>query len=105
MTQTLLIWAQYLLLFFAVASAVKILIGPTGADRLIALMILSSVTLGFLVLTAVEKERLIYLDVALVYDIFGFLGLLAIARFLPRSLMRSQEKDTGKPVRRKNEHS
>ena len=68
-------------------------------------MILSSVTLGFLVLTAVKRSVLIYLDVALVYDIFGFLGLLAIARFLPRSLMRSQEKDTGKPVRRKNEHS
>ncbi|MBN2860755.1 MAG: pH regulation protein F [Sphaerochaetaceae bacterium] len=98
-------WAQYLLLFFAAASAVKILIGPTGADRLIALMILSSVTLGFLVLTAVAKERLIYLDVALVYDIFGFLGLLAIARFLPRSLMRSQDKETGKHVRRKDEHS
>ncbi len=101
----LLIWAQFLFLFFAVASAVKILIGPTGADRLIALMILSSVTLGFLVLTAVSEERIIYLDVALVYDIFGFLGLLAIARFLPRSLMRPKEKKADLSERSTHEHT
>ncbi len=90
MREILLTYAQYLFLLFAAAGALKVLIGPTGADRLIALMILSSVTLAFLVLTAVTNERIIYLDVALVYDIFGFLGLLAIARFLPRSLIRKR---------------
>jgi len=48
----------------------------------VALNILSGVVLAFLVLRGVRQGRSLYLDVALVYDIFGFLGFLAIARFL-----------------------
>ena len=99
MRELLLSYAQYLFLFFAAAGALKVLIGPTGADRLIALMVLSSVTLGFLVLTAVSEQRIIYLDVALVYDIFGFLGLLAIARFLPRQLIGKKKKEEEDDIR------
>ncbi len=93
MKDILLIYAQYLFLLFAVASMIKLLIGPTSVDRLVALMILSSVTLAFLVLIAVKEEHIIYLDVALVYDIFGFLGLLAIARFLPNIREKGREED------------
>jgi multicomponent Na+:H+ antiporter subunit F len=58
------------------------ILGPTSADRLVALNVLSGAVLAFLVVTGVDQGRAIYLDVALVYDIFGFLGFLAIARFL-----------------------
>jgi multicomponent Na+:H+ antiporter subunit F len=34
-----------------------------------------------LVLFAVREGRTNYLDVALVYDIFGFIGILAMARY------------------------
>ncbi|MFA6784533.1 MAG: MrpF/PhaF family protein, partial [Sphaerochaeta sp.] len=43
---------------------------------------LAGVSLALLVLWGVKQERVLYLDVALVYDIFGFIGLLAITRFL-----------------------
>jgi len=35
-----------------------------------------------LVIIAVKFDRSIYLDVALVYAILGFIGILAIARYL-----------------------
>jgi multicomponent Na+:H+ antiporter subunit F len=35
-----------------------------------------------LVLVAVSEMRSVYLDVALVYDIFGFVGILAITRYV-----------------------
>jgi len=60
----------------------RLILGPSSADRLVALNVLSGAVLAFLVVQGVRQERIIYLDVALVYDIFGFLGFLAIARFL-----------------------
>ncbi|NCN04758.1 MAG: pH regulation protein F [Spirochaetales bacterium] len=82
MTNLLLEGMQWVLVAFSVPTLVRLLLGPTAADRLVALNILSGLALGFLVLRGVQEGRALYLDVALVYDIFGFLGFLAIARFL-----------------------
>ncbi len=73
---------QWFMIACAVVCIVRLVLGPTAADRLVALNIISSVVLAFLVLRGVRQGRAFYLDVALVYDIFGFLGFLAIARFL-----------------------
>ena len=71
----------YLLLATTVVSMLRVAIGPTSADRLIGLNLVSAQVLAILVLIAVKKHLPVYLDVALVYDIFGFLGILAITRF------------------------
>ncbi|MBN2875269.1 MAG: pH regulation protein F [Spirochaetales bacterium] len=60
---------------------VRVFAGPTGADRLMALAAISALVLGVLVMRGVGEERAAFLDVALVYDIFGFLGILAVATF------------------------
>jgi multicomponent Na+:H+ antiporter subunit F len=73
---------QWFLLLCTSLCVLKFLVGPTTAHRLVALNILSALALAFLVVKGVEKGKVIYLDVALVYDIFGFLGFLAITRFL-----------------------
>jgi len=81
-TNFILSGMKYSLLVFATITLIRLLIGPTSSDRLVAMNILSAVTLALLVLWGVETQRSLYLDVALVYDIFGFLGFLAITRFL-----------------------
>lgn len=81
---------QWFLLACAIVCIVRLLLGPTTADRLVSLNILSSVVLAFLVVRGVYQERVLYLDVVLVYDIFGFLGFLAIARFF-KDRMRDGE--------------
>lgn len=73
---------QWILAIASAIVCIRLIIGPTRADRLVALNILSGLALAFFVLYGVERARALYLDVALVYDIFGFLGFLAIARFL-----------------------
>ncbi|WP_304221435.1 monovalent cation/H+ antiporter complex subunit F [Gracilinema caldarium] len=60
---------------------IRLLLGPLGADRLVALSVISSLILALLVMFGTQEGRLLYLDVALLYDVFGFLGILAIARF------------------------
>lgn len=93
MREILLTSMQYVLLIFILILIVKIIIGPTRVMRIVSLMALGGVILALLVLLAVLEEIALYVDVALVYDIFGFLGLLAIARFLPKSV-KGEEDDS-----------
>ena len=76
---------RYMIYFFLASSVVgmvRVLIGPTVVDRMIGLNIVASQILVLLVLVAVVEARSVYLDVALVYDIFGFVGILAITRYV-----------------------
>jgi len=84
---------QWFLLICAIFCIIRMILGPVTADRLVALNILSGVALAFLVLRGVSQERVLYLDVALVYDIFGFLGFLAIARFLKDRITEGEEAE------------
>ena len=63
---------------------IRIVIGPTAVDRMIGLNIVGAQVLAMLVILAVEGKNAVYLDVALVYDIFGFVGILAITKYLER---------------------
>ena len=76
---------QFMIIVFiaaAVLSMVRVVIGPTVADRMVALVVVSSQVLALLILIALREGLTFYLDVALVYDIFGFIGVLAIARYV-----------------------
>lgn len=74
----------YFLLVSIVISMVRVVIGPSVADRMIGLNLVGAQILSLLVLLSVAAQRNIYLDVALVYDIFGFVGILAITRYFGR---------------------
>jgi len=76
-----LLYAIYFFLGSSVFSMVRVVIGPTTADRMTGLNLVAAQILALLVLVAVREGRPSYLDVALVYDIFGFIGLLAMARY------------------------
>lgn len=60
----------------------RVVFGPTPWDRLIAVNLISSKVVMIMVAAAVFFERRIYLDVALVYAIIGFVGVIAISKFL-----------------------
>ena len=80
----LLLYAIYVFLGSSALSMVRVLIGPTTADRMTGLNMVAAQILAILVLFAVRESRVNYLDVALVYDIFGFLGVLAMARYFSK---------------------
>ncbi|MDF1567019.1 MAG: monovalent cation/H+ antiporter complex subunit F [Spirochaetaceae bacterium] len=77
--------ALELMVYFLIAgssvSAIRIVIGPSIVDRLIGFSMVSAQVLALLAVLSVQAGRAIYLDVALVYDIFGFIGLLTITRY------------------------
>jgi multicomponent Na+:H+ antiporter subunit F len=88
----LLQFMQWFLLVCALFCIVRLITGKHAADKLAGLNILSGVVLAFLVLHGVQLGQALYLDVALVYDIFGFLGFLAIAHFLKNRIPGEEEK-------------
>ena len=60
----------------------RFIMGPTAVDRVIAFDGLTIVTITGILLGALAEGRGIYLDVALVYALLSFLGVLVVARFL-----------------------
>ncbi|RKX77377.1 MAG: pH regulation protein F [Spirochaetes bacterium] len=75
---------NYFLLGTTVVSTVRLIIGPTLADRLVAVNLIAAQVLAILVIVAVKEKLSVYLDVALVYDIFGFIGVLAVVKYFGR---------------------
>lgn len=71
----------YILIGTVVLSMVRVVIGPTLVDRMIGFNLVSAQVLAIFALLAVVEHLPVYLDVALVYDIFGFIGLLAITKY------------------------
>jgi multicomponent Na+:H+ antiporter subunit F len=63
---------------------IRVVIGPSVVDRLIGLNVAGAQVLAILVLVAFKENLSVYLDVALVYDIFGFLGILAVTKFFSK---------------------
>ncbi|OPL19299.1 MAG: cation:proton antiporter [Candidatus Aegiribacteria sp. MLS_C] len=64
----------------------RLLMGPTAADRAVASDTACTVTTALLVLMAHVFKRYIYLDVSLVYALLTFIGAVAIARYLERGI-------------------
>ncbi len=86
MKDLLLIIMEWILLVYALLIIIRLVTSKTAVNKLTCLNILSGVILAFLVLHGVQLGRSLYLDIALVYDIFGFLGFLAISHFLNKKI-------------------
>ncbi len=64
----------------------RFLKGPSVADRVVAFDVLTIVTTTAIVLVAYVEGRAIYLDVALIYALLSFLGVIVVARYLERGM-------------------
>jgi multicomponent Na+:H+ antiporter subunit F len=62
----------------------RFLVGPSAADRVVAFDVLTIVSVTGIALVALAEGRGIYLDVALIYALLSFLGVIAVARYLER---------------------
>ena len=86
MVEAILTGALFLVLLAMIMAGVRFVMGPTTVDRVIALDVLTVVSLPLMGLIAHLAGRSIYLDVALVYGLLSFVGVLAVARYLDGGL-------------------
>jgi multicomponent Na+:H+ antiporter subunit F len=75
------------LIFFAILfGVIRLVRGSTVIDRVVALDMLTVISISLIALYAQASGRFVYIDVALVYGLLSFLAVLAIARFLEKGL-------------------
>jgi len=75
-------WALVLLLFSAMLTLIRLLIGPTIPDRAVALDSMTTTTAGAMVIYGVITKQAVFIDVALVYAVLSYIATLYIARYL-----------------------
>lgn len=69
-----------------VLAAWRMLRGPDAPNRAVALDVMTLITVPLMVGVAMASGRAVYLDVALVYAVLAFLGVVALARYYERGL-------------------
>jgi multicomponent Na+:H+ antiporter subunit F len=69
--------------------------GPTAADRVIALDLLSLLVVAFLVAFSIHARETSYLDVAIAYACIAFLGTVALARYITRTSRGRSKQEQG----------
>jgi len=75
-----------LIMLGLILGIIRFVKGPTAADRVVALDTMSIVATSAFALMALVSDRYIYIDVALIYAVLGFIGVIVIARYLEGAL-------------------
>ncbi len=63
-------------------AVVRIIIGPSLADRVLALDLLTVLAMGFVGTIAIRTGLFLYLDIAIALALLGFLSTVALARYI-----------------------
>lgn len=75
-----------LLLLSIFISIYRFLKGPSLADRIVAFDIIGIMGVSLLVVLALYFQRAIYIDVALVLGLIGFLGTTIFGRYIEKGI-------------------
>ncbi len=85
--------ADKIILIAAIISLLSIFIalirfikGPSVLDRVVAFDVISIIAISLIAMFAYWFRKFIYIDVALVYGLLSFLGVLVVARYYERGL-------------------
>ena len=86
------IWLSFAILSASLLlSFVRLLLGPTLPDRVVALELMASLTVGFIGVHAIASQRFAFLDVAMVLALTAFLAAVGFARFLEKRGMHTDD--------------
>ncbi len=68
-------------------SMIRALAGPTAADRVVAINIITTYTLIIITLIARIYEQVYFLDIAMVYALMGFITTVGVAKYLEKGAL------------------
>lgn len=71
-------------LVFSIFHLYRIYKGPSIWDRLLAYNLLSATIIIMILLYGLMTKEYFYLDIAIVYSLLGFIGVLFVSRFVQR---------------------
>jgi len=76
--------AMFMLALAAAIAFVRLLRGPSLPDRVVAMDLLGTLTVGLLVVGAAASAQRAFLDAAIIIALIGFVSNIAYARFIER---------------------
>ena len=65
---------------------IRFLKGSTLSDRVVAFDVMSIMSVSLLIILALYFQRALYLDIALVFGLIGFLGTTIFGRFIEKGI-------------------
>lgn len=83
---TLMVLGAIAYAVLAILLFIRFIEGPTAADRMLAVDMIDGLACLMLVFYAIYTERAIYLDIAIVTALLGFISTVFVARYLERRL-------------------
>lgn len=86
MADLLILLSGCLIVAAILCSLIRLILGPTLIDRIVALDVLTIVAIVLIVVYSHVSGRAAYFDVALTYGLLSFLSVLAVARYIERGL-------------------
>ena len=81
-----------LVVLAALMSLYRLVFGPSNADRIVSTDALSLISTIVLVLMAMIFESSLYLDIALIYGILSFVGMIALAHVIESGVKNKSPK-------------
>lgn len=86
-------WFGFAALSIALAACfLRIVRGPSLADRVLAVDLLTVSGAGLSALLAITLDDSVFLDIALVLNVTGFVGTAAFARFIERRAEQEERR-------------
>lgn len=79
---SIILIAFILLLLSMMISLYRLIIGPTVYDRIVALDLISSIVMGFILLYSIVVNRALYFDVVIIISLISFIGTVSISTYL-----------------------
>ena len=81
-----------LLLLALMLASLRLVIGPSAADRVVALEVIASIMIGMLATYAVFYRVPQALDVAMVLALTGFLAAIGVSRYLVQRVVQDERE-------------
>ncbi|MEM7644661.1 MAG: cation:proton antiporter [Pseudomonadota bacterium] len=86
-----------LVMLSVILAMIRLIIGPSLPDRVVALDTMTILIVAFCGLFALDTGSLAFLDVAVVLALIGFLATVALARFVERKRQQVPRERLDKP--------
>ena len=84
--------AMLLIGLAALIGLYRLIFGPTNPDRIVATDALNLIASVVLVLLALFFDSVLYLDVALIYAVLSFVGMIALARVIESNVDKNSNQ-------------
>jgi multicomponent Na+:H+ antiporter subunit F len=70
------------LLLALVLTVLRLIRGPKTANMIVALDLIASIVMGYILVYSVFLDKAVYLDIAIIISLISFMGTIAISIYL-----------------------